>query len=935
MTKSRRCIQVLSLMTCLMVSGPSAFALAPRAAGAKGSKPVQPLPQPVKVTTVEGITECRLGNGLRVLLFPDPGKPTATVNITYLVGSRNENYGETGMAHLLEHLTYKGTPEHRDIFKELTEHGTRPNGSTSYDRTNYFASFQATDENLRWALELEADRMIHSDISKKDLWDPQTQKGEMSVVRNEFEAAENNGPRVLSQRVIGAAFQWHAYGKPTIGCLADIENVNEEHLQAFYHNYYQPDNAVLTVAGKFDEAKTLRWINDLFGIIPKPKRILRPTYTVEPAQDGERSVTVRRAGDVQWLMIGYHIPAGSDPSFAAVEVLTQILADTPTGRLHKQLVETKKAAAAFGSAHSLKEPGFLTFGLQVRKETSLEEAKDGLLKTVEDSMNHSFTAEDVDRAKTQIITQVELALNDAENIGMYLSEFIALGDWRLFFLERDRVKAVTVADVERVAKAYLKPSNRTLGMFLPTDKPDRAEIPPLKDVEAMVKDYKGDAAVTQGAAFDARPEAIEPLITYSAAPSGQQLAVISKKNRGASVSFHFKFLLGDEKSLMNKGLAGSFAANLLMRGTTKRDRAQIADLLDKVKMNLNISGNPEQLSVAGETTREHFAEAMALVAEILKEPAFPETEFELLRQKMLANLEQQRSDPVVQASLSLRRLLDPYPAGHPLHVRSLDERAQEIKALKLEDVKAFYQSFYGAGGAKMAIVGDVDTQEARKLTEDLFGNWKSPLPWTRISRIYREAPVKNLSLETPDKPNAFFCAGMMVPIQDTDPDYPAMELGDFMLGGGFLNSRLATRIRRNEGLSYDVGSQFETGSLDKASTWIAYAIYAPQNLTRLEAAFREELDKALKDGFTLEEIKAAKSGYLQQRQVSRAQDRELAHLIASNLQLKRTLAYDTDLERKIKALTNDQIVAALRKYLDPAKLVFVKAGDFAKTAQKP
>src|SRR5207247_4109138 len=190
-----------------------------------------------KITSVEGITEYRFeSNGLRILLFPDLSKPTITVNVTYMVGSRHENYGETGMAHLLEHLLFKGTPNHPNIPQEQTSHGARPNGSTWFDRTNYFETFQATDENLKWALDLEADRMVHSFIAKKDL------DSEMTVVRNEFEMGENDPSQVLMQRTLATAYLWHNYGHVPIGARSDIERVPIERLQQFYHTYYQPDN---------------------------------------------------------------------------------------------------------------------------------------------------------------------------------------------------------------------------------------------------------------------------------------------------------------------------------------------------------------------------------------------------------------------------------------------------------------------------------------------------------------------------------------------------------------------------------------------------------------------------------------------------------------------------------------------------------------------
>src|SRR6266853_5828191 len=370
---------------------------------------------PQRVASVEGITEYRLGNGLRVLLFPDPTKPTVTVNITYLVGSAQEGYGETGMAHLLEHLQFKGSTGHTNIPQELTEHGARTNASTWFERTNYFETIQATDANLQWALGLEADRMVNSFIAKKDL------DSEMTVVRNEYESGENNPREVLFERVMSAAYLWHNYGKSTIGARSDIENVPIDRLQAFYRNYYQPDNAILLIAGKIDEGKTLGLINRYFGGIPRPQRVLQANYTTEPVQDGERSVTLRRVGDVQGAVAAYHIPAGSHPDFAALDMAAEILADSPSGRLYKALVETKKAATVSGGTYQLREPGLAIFDASVRKESSLQDARDTLLATVDAIASTPFTAEEVERARARMLKNIELLLNSSDRVGLQIS----------------------------------------------------------------------------------------------------------------------------------------------------------------------------------------------------------------------------------------------------------------------------------------------------------------------------------------------------------------------------------------------------------------------------------------------------------------------------------------------------------------------------------
>lgn len=921
-------LMILFLLVAVCLSGAPAT-LAARPAGQQTAAPA--LPKGVeRVTTVEGITEYRLANGLRVLLFPDQSKQTATVNITYLVGSRHENYGETGMAHLLEHMLFKGSPGHTNIPQELTEHGSRPNGSTSWDRTNYFETFSATDVNLEWAIKLEADRMINSFIAKKDL------DSEMTVVRNEFESGENSPFGVAIKRLMGAAYDWHNYGKLPIGNRSDLENVPIDRLQAFYRKYYQPDNAVLLVAGKFEPAKTLQLIADNFGPIPRPARVLQPIYTVEPTQDGERTVTVRRTGDTQLVMAGYHIPSGSHPDFAAIDILSQVLGDSPSGRLHKSLVEAKKAASIGAFDLQLHDPGEALFFAEVRKENSLDVARDTLVQTIEELASKAPTAEEVDRARTSLLKNIDLTLNSADRVGLEMSEWIAIGDWRLLFINRDRLRKVTPADVQRVAAAYLKASNRTVALFVPSEKPDRSEIPPAPDVAAIVKDYKGEAAVSEGEAFDPSPANVESRTTRIDI-GGLKLALVPKKTRGKTVVATMTLRFGDEKSLMNRQTAGSLAGDMLMRGTSKHTRQQIQDEFDKLKARASVGGSPTSAFVSIETIRENLPAVLKLAAEILREPSFPATEFEQLKQEELAAIESQRSEPQAAAFVVFSRHMNPYPKGDVRYVSTPDEDIAEVKAATLEDVKKFYSDFYGASAGELAVVGDFDAKEIEKLVADSFAGWKNPHPYSRLVSIYREISPINQQIETPDKANAFFVGGARLNLRDDDTDYPALVLGNYMLGGGFLNSRLAVRIRQKEGLSYGVGSSLNASSLDKNGQFTASAIYAPQNAAKLEAAIKEEIARVLKDGFTAEEVEAAKKGYLQSRQLSRAQDAELARRLASFRFLNRTLTWDAEFEKKVATLTPDEIAGAMRRHIDLSKLTIVKAGDFkagAKAASK-
>lgn len=882
-----------------------------------------------EVASVEGITEYSLPNGLKVLLFPDPSKPQVTVNVTYMVGSRHEDYGETGMAHLLEHLVFKGTPTHADVAKELKDHGAFYNGSTWFDRTNYFETLSATDENLEWALSMEADRMVNSYISGDDL------KSEMTVVRNEFEMGENNPTGVLMKRVMASSYQWHNYGQTTIGARADLENVPIERLQAFYREYYQPDNAILLVVGKFDEAKTKKWIEQYFGAIPKPDRVLNTTYTREPTQDGERLVTLRRVGDVQALAAMYHICAGSHPDYPAIDVLNEILTSEPAGRLYKALVETKKTTNVWGWAASLKEPGFLYIGADVLKDKSIEDAKVALTSALDTLSKTPITQEELERGKTALLKQFDLSFNDSRQVGVFMSEFIASGDWRLAFLYRDAVKAVALEDVQRVAAKYLKPSNRTLGMFIPEDNPDRVEIPEAPNVAELVADYKGGEAISQGEAFDPTPENIEGRVQRIIKANQPDYVFMPKETRGDAVQARLTFNYGTKSSLKNKGVISQLTSSMLDKGTATMTRQEIKDKFDNLKSNVRFSGSYGTTNVTIQTERKYLADAIALATEVVKSATFPDDEFTKLQDELLAQIEEQKSQPMALAQTTLFRHLNPYPKDDVRYNYTFDEEAEAIRKVTVEELKAFHKEYLGANNATISVVGDFDTELIKGTFDKSLADWKSEKPYNKMMPELFSVNAENIDIETPDKANAAFFAGYTFAMQDNHPDYPALMLANYIFGGGALSSRLGDRIRQKEGLSYGVGSFLSCSSDAPKATWGAYAIYAPENVSALEAAFKEEMAKAIKDGFTDQEIADAKSGWLQSQQVSRSQDNYLTSTLNNYLDINRTMMWNKELEDKVNALTAEEVSKVFSKYINPANISYVKAGDFAKSMIKP
>ncbi len=879
---------------------------------------------PERVTSVEGITEYKLANGLRVLLFPDQTKPTLTINVTYLVGSRHENYGETGMAHLLEHLMFKGTPSNPDLDKQFNKRGARSNGTTNFDRTNYFELVQASDDNLNWAINMEADRMVNSNIAKVDL------DSEMTVVRNEYERGENSPGGVLYKRMQSVAFDWHNYQNSPIGNRSDIENVKIENLQAFYRLYYQPDNAVLLIAGKFDESTALKLINDAFGKIPKPSRILPKLWTVEPTQDGERSFTVRRAGNIQYVMLGYKVPSMLHPDSIALTYLMAILGNSPNGRLHKLLVESGKASGVGAGGGTTVDPGLETLIAVVKEGDAIDEVQKILIDAVENFAAMPPTREEMDRVRTQLVNGFEQTLSSPEALGVGMSEVIAAGDWRLFFYFRDRLEKVTTDDVVRVAKAYFKRDNRTVGLFQPTKQPLRAEIPVAPTAATLLKDFTAIQTMSAGETFDPDPANIDARTKRYALANGTKVALLAKKTRGEYVNVSMVTHNGDLQSRFGRSTATQIASAMMNRGTTRFTRAQLADEYSK----LGIQGGAGLAGAGLRVKRENLTKALELIAHVMKEPTFPESEFEQLKKQALTGLEASKGEPGALAGEAMGLHFNGYPKGDPRHFASRVESIDEINAVTVDQLRQAHRDFSGFSVAEIAVVGDFDEASVTPVIGKLFGDWKSPLAYKRIEQPYLDVAAINKLIETPDKESAVFSAQMLIEMREDDPQFPALSLANYMFGGGAgLNARLARRIRSKEGLSYGVGTSLSVSDQDKRGVFAASATAAPTNIAKLESIFMEELQLARKDGFTAEELANAKSGLLTSRQQSRAQDGNLASAWVDRLHRDRTFAEAAEFDAKYRAATLAEVNAAFTKFIDPAKITIIKAGDFSKLAK--
>lgn len=915
----------LALGTAQAQTPPAAARARPAATAPRAAAAPAPVVLPERVQALGGIEEYRLPNGLQVLLFPDATQSTTTVNITYRVGSRHEAPGEYGMAHLLEHMLFKGTERQKDIPGQMAQRGVRFNGTTTVDRTNYFASFNANADTLAFLLDLEADRMVHSRVAKADL------DTEMSVVRNEFERGENQPFAVLNQRVNAAAYAWHPYGHATIGPRSDIENVPIEKLQAFYKRYYRPDNATLLIAGAFDKAATLALIGRHFGPLARPAAPLPQPYTVEPPQDGERTVVVRRVGGQPILLAAYHVPAITHPDTPALIVYGLLMSLQPSGQLYRQLVEPKLAVAAGIGGVGGADPGTIAAFAALPPGADVAQVETLLLDLAEGRTARPFEDSELARVRDIAVNSYRQQMKNPEALIQQISGLIAAGDWRLLFQLMEDIPKVTLADVERVRAAYFRPANRTLGRYLPASTVERVEIPAAPPLAQRLAALKAPPAVEEGEQLAPVPAVLESRTRRATLPSGITLHTLQKQTRGNSVVLRMQLRWGERDATFARNGTG-LVGQLMDEGSANLTRQQLQDALIRLRASLSISSEDQGATVFLSAERDTLLPALRVAADALRRPLLPQDAFDREIRAAIAGMEASRQEPGVlrqEATRAHYNRARGVSLGHPDYVMSVDERIANLKATTLDDVKRFHAEYWSANEAQVSVVGALPDSLAAEV-EQLFGDWKKPAAPRYVRHVPQHVAVPPARFDAiaRDKANAIVRLHQTLPLNVEDPDYPALELAAHIFGGGGLESRLSERVRQKEGLTYGIGASLSAGYWGNAGSFAIQASYAPDQRERVIAVVQEEVARMGAQGVTAAELARAKQDILEGRKQGRADPGALAGGLTSLAERGETWAAAQRRDEALAAVTVEQANAAWRRHIDAGRFVVSTAGDF-------
>ncbi len=866
-----------------------------------------------------GFSSYVLANGFKLILVPFPSAANVRVELLVKTGSKQEGYGETGMAHLLEHMLFKSAGQRRDLKSDLTRLGARWNGTTNADRTNYFETVAAEPDKVDEAIRIEADRFMRASFTKEDL------ASEMSVVRNELERNDSEPGSVVMRALQRQSYFWHGYGRPTIGARSDIEEAPFAALQAFHRKHYRPDNAALIVSGNFDATRVLKLVGQLFGQARNPDAARPGNWTREEARaQTNRSELTLPAGQTI-AASAWKLPGLTDRRSIALDLAIAAICDEDWGSLHKDLVLERKLAPAASCMTRLQPDYGLLIGIaHAGPDADAQTLSRALYEHIEGAARRGVDADQLERARRAELTAFERIENAHERLAAQFSQAEVAGDWRLYFWQRDMVREVTLAEANDALRTWTVGTNRADVLLRHADDVRAPELPATlpsaTGAQALLAGRSWPNIAMHGDPLPGSAGELARATTFVALDDAHaRAALIARKTQGGLAWITLANDYGNAQALAGRQSACAIADELMGYGGAGLDRDQLSARLEALQARWALGLGGFTLEAPQRSIDAAFDQLLA----VWTAPALPAAEFERLKAASVAQLEAAQKDPAQVAANTVALRFDNYPGGHPLAPRPLAEQLDEMRAVRIEDVRACVADFGGRGEVRLAMVGEFAPHDVRDTWARIARVPAAKVAYARLRSPQAPQRVDTAPIDVamPAKPNASVFGTALLPITDDDADFPALRIAVKVLGGD-AQSRIWTRLRERDGLAYGAGAQLAGNSFDARSALRLHASAASPQAETARQALQEELARALKDGFSADEVERAKRAWLQERKVGLRDERGYAASLAQGLDSGRDYAWLERYDDKIARLTADEVTRALRKYLAEAPVVW-------------
>ena len=867
---------------------------------------------PAAVETRETV----LPNGLKVLTREVHTAPVVSVQVWYKVGSRNERPGLTGLSHFLEHMLFKSSAAIKagQVGEMVAAKGGWENAFTWLDYTGYVTTLPRA--YLELPLKYEADRMIHASFKADEM------EAERTVVLSEMEGDENTPYFQLSRAVRAAAFVAHPYHWMTVGWRPDVEAITRNQMIAYYHQFYGPRNATLVFVGDFNTDDVLARVDKYFGSIPAGPQA-PPVVSVEPEQEGQRRVTVKRPGRTAYVEIAFHVPALAHPDHIPLDALTFFLGRGRGSRLYRALVDTRIATGVEAYHFDNADPSLLTIDATLAPGVSHERAEQAIMAELRRLADEPISDHELQRAINQaraaFIYGMESDSDQAFSLGLYET----IGAWQYVKTYLDQVQKVTKADLIRACTTYLNEDNSTVGWLLPQGgvAPEGPMAPGPAGYRHRAQRRGAPATVAAAPAAEDQPAPKAPGVTRKVLGNG--LVLIVQENHAIPVvSIYGMIKAGSMYDPRGRAGLANFVAGMLPEGTDKRSWSEMADELEFVAADLDISSGISACVIEGQSLSEHVEVPIEILADQLQRPSFPDAQVAKVRERIVNSISEELDDTDQAAERALYATI--YPADHPMHHLPLGE-LDDVKAVTRDDLIAFHRRHYRPDMVILAVVGDITPDRAAALVEEHFGGWLAlgPQPTYILPTLPQPGRAIRKAVYMPGRSQVDVAIGFPG-VRRTDPAYHACLLLNKILGGGDT-ARLYRQIREKRGLAYEVYSQFRASHA--AGPWVLRMGTNPKNADRAITVALDQLRLIRKEGPSKDEMQMWKSNMSGRVALDLETNAGIARNLVDAEFYDLGLDYSYRLPKIIAGLTTKQVLAAAKQYLQPDQAVVVTAGS--------
>ncbi|NJM18694.1 MAG: insulinase family protein [Richelia sp. RM2_1_2] len=876
------------------------------------------------LTIADNVYKTTLENGLTVITKEVHTAPVVTVQMWYKVGTRNEKLGVNGIAHQLEHMMFKGTKSRPVQFGQLfSALGSNSNAFTSHDQTVYYNT--AERNKLKALLTLEADRMQNAVIDTEQL------SSEKRVVISELKGYENDPEYRLNRVIMRSAFLDHPYGLPVGGTEEDVENFTVNQVKKYYENFYSPNNAILVIVGDFETKKTIEAVKEIFEKIPanQDKKFFLEQARVKnfAPKNSSAPIILKQPGAAPLFQSVYILPAAKHPDVPALDIFDYILAEGRNSRLYQALVDSGKANDISASVISLEEAGWYELSVTANSVSKLSQIASIVNREINNLIDKEVSLEELNRAKAQLQASVILSNRDITSLAMQLgNDQATTGDYTYTDRYLAAIQKVTVQDVQRIAQKYFKQQTPTVGFFEPTqlkvkEKTDRKQTIISQHSENFSKNTAGNGDIAKylpavDASIASTNRVLPSKLTLA---NGLEILLLPDKST-STVTLGSYIKAGAEFDPHNKAGLASLVTDNLINGTKNQDFRSIARTLDDCGANLDFTTYREGVYIEGDSLSNNLSVLVKTLADIIQNPTFPRQQLQLTRQQALTNLKQDLNDPEEVAQRAFSQTV--FPKTHPSYNFPSQESLQTITRA---DVVDFQKKHYRPDTTVLALIGDFEPTQVKKLIEREFGNWQvsGKIPQIKYPPVNLPQSVVRVNPVVPGKAQAITFIGNKA-INRQDPRYYAAIILNHILGGDTISSRLGSEVRDRLGLTYGIYSNFLAGR--NAGTFLIEMQTSPEHTTKAIASTRELLEELHQKGVTPTEVENAKHNLTGNYNVSLASPDELTYRIIRN----QVLGLDTEELRsytdKIQAVTPVQVNQAARELLHPYKIVVITAG---------